>query len=493
MDPAAVLDRVEINEAIEQSATPAPARAALTRILETAPELADDLEISERREAIVAVVCASRSLSSAIVADPSMLDALRSDLGPEADIATYRRSAAQDVGGGDGAALRRWKRRAYLRIAARDLGGHADLPAVARELAALAEVSLEVALGIVAPREPFAVIGMGKLGGAELNYASDVDVVFVHAGDLQEAERVARNLLSVMSAPTTDGIVFRTDADLRPEGRAGAMSRTVDSYEAWYERWARPWEFQALIKARPVAGDGALGAGFMEMSRRFVWPDAIDPEAVREARTMKARAEADLEKKGLADRELKRGRGGIRDIEFAVQLLQRVHGCHDDSIRSPTTLEALDQLVAGGYVERDDALRLHDAYVFLRTVEHRLQLWEEHQTHTLPQDRDALVRLARVTGFRDGPRASALERFEESHRSHQAAVRSIHERLFFAPILDTLAGAGALDPDAAEQRLAAFGFADARHTRAALRELTRGLTRRSRLMQQLSIPQAASG
>ncbi len=487
MDPAVVLDRAEVDEVIQRSAAPVAARSALIRILETAPQLADDLDVPERRRAIVAVVCASQSLASAIVADPSMLDALRSDLGPEEDVESYRRSAEESVGttvGADGA-LRRWKRRAYLRIAARDLSGHADLSTIARELAALAEVSLQVALRIVDPTEPFAVIGMGKLGGSELNYASDVDVVFVHEGDLQKAERVARALLTVMSGPTVDGIVFRTDADLRPEGRAGAMSRTIESYAAWYERWARPWEFQALIKARPVAGDTDLGAHFMEMSRRFVWPDALDPEAVREARTMKARAEADLERRGLSDRELKRGRGGIRDIEFAVQLLQRVHGCHDDTIRSPGTLNALAQLVAGGYVEREDARRLDDAYVFLRTVEHRLQLWEEHQTHTLPQNHEALVRLARVTDFRDGPRASALEQFEEAHRSHQAAVRSIHERLFFAPILDTLAGAGALDPDAAEERLAAFGFADTGHTRAALRELTRGLTRRSRLMQQL--------
>ncbi len=487
MDPDAELLRADIDEAIERSAAPSATRAALIRILEAAPEVVDDLGDPARREAIIAVAAASRSLTAAIASDPSMLDVLRIDLDPEHDVAAFGRAADAATAGADdpGAALRRWKRRELLRIAARDLARRADLPAVARELAALAEVSLQRALAIVAPAQPFAVIGMGKLGGSELNYASDVDVLFVHEGDLAEAERVARSLLSVMSAPTIDGIVFRTDADLRPEGRAGAMSRTIESYEAWYERWARPWEFQALIKARPVAGDPDLGARFMEMSRRFVWPDSLDPEAVREARAMKARAEAELHKQGLAERELKRGRGGIRDIEFAVQLLQRVHGCHDDSIRSATTLEALEQLVAAGYVEATDAHRLTEAYVFLRTVEHRLQLWEEHQTHTLPADRDAMTRLARVSGYRDEPRATALEHFEKVHRAHQAAVRSIHERLFFAPILDTLAGVGALDADAAEERLAAFGFVDARHTRAALRELTAGLTRRSRLMQQL--------
>ena len=200
---------------------------------------------------------------------------------------------------------------------------------------------------------------------------------------------------------------------------------------------------------------------------------------------MKARAEADTARRGLADRELKRGRGGIRDIEFAVQLLQLVHGRHDESIRSATTLDALEQLAIGGYVERTDASRLTDAYVFLRTVEHRLQLRDEQQTHTIPTDLGARVRLARVLGYRDRPGGTALEAFEADQRSHQGAVRAIHERLFFAPVLDTLAGAGTLAPELAEERLAAFGFADAQHTRVALRELTSGFSRTSRVMQQL--------
>jgi glutamate-ammonia-ligase adenylyltransferase len=356
---------------------------------------------------------------------------------------------------------------------------------VGRELTALAEVCLGEAVAIAQPATPIAVIGMGKLGGNELNYASDVDVLFVHDGQEDEADRVARTVLATMTAPTPEGIVFRTDADLRPEGRAGALSRTPDSYHVWYQQWARPWEFQALIKARTVAGDTGLGERFLSMTRPYVWPEVLDPDAVREARVMKARAEAELARKGLESRELKRGPGGIRDIEFAVQLLQRVNGRQDESIRSPTTLIALEQLAGAGYVERRDAVDLAQAYTFLRTVEHRLQLWEEQQTHTLPADDAARTRLARVLGYRDSPRSSALDDFEAEQRRHQTTVRSLHERLFFAPILDTLAGVGALSPEAAEQRLAAFGFADAAHTRAALRELTRGLTRRSRVMQQL--------
>jgi glutamate-ammonia-ligase adenylyltransferase len=240
-----------------------------------------------------------------------------------------------------------------------------------------------------------------------------------------------------------------------------------------------------LIKARPVAGDVELGERFTALIQPYVWPDVLDPDAVREARSMKARAEAELRRKGLDERELKRGPGGIRDIEFAVQLLQRVHGRDDSSIRSPTTLDALAQLASAGYVERADSQRLTQAYRFLRTVEHRLQLWDEQQTHTLPVDEVGRMRLARVLGYRDTPRASAVESFDADHRDHQATVRSIHERLFFAPILDALAGAGPLPPEAVEERLAAFGFVDAAHTRAALNELTRGLTRRSRVMQQL--------
>jgi glutamate-ammonia-ligase adenylyltransferase len=200
---------------------------------------------------------------------------------------------------------------------------------------------------------------------------------------------------------------------------------------------------------------------------------------------MKARAEAELQRKGLTDRELKRGRGGIRDVEFAVQLLQLVHGRHDETVRSRSTLVALDQLAAAGYIESADEPPLAAAYCFLRTVEHRLQLWDEQQTHTLPSEQTALVRVARVLGYRDTPGADALAQFDADQRNHQAAVRAIHERLFFAPILETLAGAGPLPVEAAEERLAAFGFVDTTQTRAALLELTQGLTRSSRLMQQL--------
>ncbi|HVM39809.1 MAG TPA: bifunctional [glutamine synthetase] adenylyltransferase/[glutamine synthetase]-adenylyl-L-tyrosine phosphorylase, partial [Acidimicrobiia bacterium] len=393
---------------------------------------------------------------------------------------------AADAGDEPRTRLRRWKRRELFRITVRDLLGVADMPAIGREVAALAEGCLHGALRIVDPPFPLAVVGMGKLGGEELNYASDVDVLFVHADTTSsEAERAARALLAVMAEPGPDGIVFRTDADLRPEGRSGLLSREPGSYEAYYERWAEPWEFQALLKARPVAGDAALGARFAAIAEQYVWNGPLGEDAIRDIRALKARSEEQLRRQGLHDREIKRGRGGIRDVEFAVQLLQLVHGRHDADIRQRGTLPALAELARHGYVAERDATALDAAYRFLRTVEHRLQLVDEQQVYALPADETSRTHVARVLGYRDAGATSALERFEADLRSHQTVVRAIHERLYFRPLLEAFAGAGPLREEVAAERLAAFGFREARQTKAAVRELTEGFRRQSRLMEQL--------
>ena len=484
------VDASPLARTIEASADPTRARAALVQVFEAHPDLADELLTSDRlREGLVTVAVASRSLLRAVIRDGSTLDPLRDKqgFGAERTATEYLHGIRTALADTDdpSTTLRRWKRTELFRVAARDLLGVADLPTVGRELAALAEGCLTGAVDIVDPQTPLAIVAMGKLGGRELNYASDVDVVFVHEGDASEAERAARALLQVMTAPSPDGIVFRTDANLRPEGRAGSLTRSLEAFDGYYARWAQTWELQALIKARPVAGDLELGRAFFDLVQPYVWPEALDPEAVRQVRAMKARSEAILERQGLTDRELKRGSGGIRDIEFAVQLLQMVHGRHDAALRSPTTLDALDALAAGGYVDHDDAQTLDDAYRFLRTTEHRLQLVDEQQTHILPSDTGARTLLARVMGYRDGREHDALEQFDAEHRILQAHVRSIHERLFFRPLLEAVAGAGPLSPDAMQARMAAFGFVDAQRTRDALTELTQGFTRRSRLMQQV--------
>jgi glutamate-ammonia-ligase adenylyltransferase len=485
-----------VAEVIERAAAPRQARLLLTRLVEAHPELADRLAADRLFvSALVALIDASRSLSEALIADVGLLtplddlDALGAEC-PHEQYTTKARQAVADDAEDPGRGLRRWKRQQLLRIAVRDLLGLADLPAVGRELASLAEGCLQAALALAEAKAGgaglrVAVIGMGKLGGRELNYSSDVDVLFVHEGSSRPAERVSRALLTTMAQPTQHGIVFRTDADLRPEGRAGPLSRSLDAYRAYWEKWASTWEFQALIKARPVAGDVELGQAFLDAAGPHVWPERLDPDAVREIRVMKSRAEEEVAKKGLADREIKRGRGGLRDIEFAVQLLQLVHARHDPGIRSPNTLEALEQLGQAGYVDTTQVRTLDAAYRFLRTVEHRLQLVDEAQVHSLPSDTESRTHLARVLGYRDDGSSTALDQFAATHRRHQSQVRSIHEKLFFRPLLEAIAGTGPLSQEAAEERLAAFGFVDVAHTRAALAELTTGLSRRSQLMAQL--------
>ncbi|HKY77455.1 MAG TPA: bifunctional [glutamine synthetase] adenylyltransferase/[glutamine synthetase]-adenylyl-L-tyrosine phosphorylase [Acidimicrobiia bacterium] len=490
-----VLKAPEVVEVIDRAAAPRQARLVLTRLLDAHPELADRLASDPLFvSALVALSDASRSLSEAVIADAGLLEplddpnALAAEC-PHEQYTTRALQAVTDDSDDPGRGLRRWKRQQLLRIAVRDLLNLSDLPVVGRELASLAEGCLRAALGLaeaaVGDGGRIAIIGMGKLGGRELNYSSDVDVLFVHEGASVSAERVARHVLTTMARPTPYGIVFRTDADLRPEGRAGPLSRSLDAYKAYWEKWASNWEFQALIKARPVAGDAELGDAFSEAAGPHVWPERLDPDAVREIRMMKARAEEEVNKRGLAEREIKRGRGGLRDIEFAVQLLQLVHGRHDPGIRSPNTLEALDQLGEAGYVDTTQVRTLDAAYRFLRTVEHRLQLRDEAQVHSVPSDQAERTQLARVLGYRDEGTSPALEQFETAHRRQQAQVRSIHEKLFFRPLLEAIAGSGPLSQQAAEERLAAFGFQDVAHTRAALEELTTGLSRRSQLMGQL--------
>ncbi len=235
----------------------------------------------------------------------------------------------------------------------------------------------------------------------------------------------------------------------------------------------------------PVAGDPDVGRAWAEASSSALWRRGLSADDLRSLRALKARAEAEVQRQGAAEREVKRGPGGIRDIEFAVQLLQLVHGRSDPELRSPTTLTALAELDAAGYVAHEDADDMAGAYRFLRRVEHALQVEDEQQTHTVPADRDQRRRIARVLGYRGSPEAGPTEAFDRELARRRNLVRRVHERLYFRPLLDSLAGAGRLSPEAAAGALASFGFADAERTRAAVRELTRGLTRSSRMMQQL--------
>jgi glutamate-ammonia-ligase adenylyltransferase len=356
-----------------------------------------------------------------------------------------------------GAALRRFRRRAMLRIAARDLGG-AVLEDVVAEISDVADACLAEA----ARDTGLTVIGLGKLGGAELNYSSDVDVLFIHGGDDEHvAERRAAAMVRLLSEPTGEGIALRVDADLRPGGRSGALVRSLDATVEHYERHAAAWERQAQIKARPVAGDPALGAAYVGRMTPIVYPDELSPGAIEEVRRTKVRLEEYVRARGKEATEVKRGRGGIRDVEFAVQLLQLVHGRRDARLREPNTLRALHALAEDGYVAEPDARDLAEAYRFLRRLEHRLQMVRDLQTHELPDDPDQRNRLARAMGMAS---PTQLRRVYERETEQ---VRGLHERLFYRPLLEAFAGPSrqelrpGLGREATEELLGGLGFTNA--------------------------------
>jgi glutamate-ammonia-ligase adenylyltransferase len=461
-----------LDEAIERSAAPADSRRTIERLVDARPDaaklLADDADLVA---ATVAVTGVSRVLSRLVETDPDALSVL-------ADL-----DARVPVEGETIEEVAQAKRREELRIAARDLLDLDPLEATVSAVSALARDVLAAAHRLIAAEAPpLAVIGMGKLGGDELNYASDIDVMFVGDGDPATLERTARRLIELART------CYRVDAALRPEGRSGPLVRSLASFTAYWDRWAQPWEFQALLKARAVAGDAELGVEFDAEAGRRLWSRTFSADDLWALRRLKARAEDELARRGLADREVKRGRGGIRDIEFAVQLLQLVHGRVDPDLRSPTTLVVLAELASAGYVDDDDAARLDGAYRFLRRLEHRLQLREGTQVYAMPDAQDERRRVARALGLRDTAEASAVEQLDGALALHQGTVRAIHERLYFRPLLEAFATEDEdllQRPGALEARLSAFGFSDGLRTRAAIRDLTRGFTRASRLMQQL--------
>jgi glutamate-ammonia-ligase adenylyltransferase len=444
-----------LGRALAAAPDPERARVALSRVGED-PRARDALADPVVLERAVPILGLSTSVADFLVAYPEEA-ALFADLDPRAlpELLDEARGDVESLGAEPG--LRRFRRRAMARIAARDLAGE-PVEEVVAEISAAAEACLEVALQVVDGAD-MAVLGMGKLGGAELNYASDVDVLFVHpdaGGDRQErAGKVAARFMRLLSDPTRDGIALRVDADLRPEGRAGALSRSLPAMLDYYERHAATWERQALLKVRPVAGDRALGEAFIEGVAPFVYPERLDPAAIEEIRRMKARVEEHV--RGRGGRDVKRSPGGIRDVEFAVQLLQLVHGRRDATLRRAGTLPALRALADGGYVAENDAGQLAGSYRFLRTLEHRLQLVRDLQTHDLPEDPASLRVLARSMGLAD---EGALK---GEHARHADIVRGLHEKVFYRPLLEAFAGDEphpGVDRPATEELLAGLGFAD---------------------------------
>ncbi|GAB3474495.1 bifunctional [glutamine synthetase] adenylyltransferase/[glutamine synthetase]-adenylyl-L-tyrosine phosphorylase [Amycolatopsis cihanbeyliensis] len=493
------------------SRTPDPdlALRGLERLWETDPEAWPELDESLRGNArlrgqLLAVLGSSSALADFLVSEPGQWRRLT---GPAPTPPTgYTTALLAAVRAESGTltleeaqhALRVGYRALLTEIAAADLGhlvedGLAGLPyaEVTGRLTALAEAALAAGLA-VAEREvgepgdtTLAVIAMGKCGGWELNYVSDVDVIFVGEGDQRLATRLASTMLRVVGKSC-----FEVDAALRPEGKAGALVRTLDGHETYYKKWARTWEFQALLKARPVVGDVELGRRYTDLVAPMVWAAAERENFVADVQRMRRRVERHVPAE-IVDRELKLGRGGLRDVEFAVQLLQLVHGRADPELRSPSTMDALDALGAGGYVGRADAAELEESYEFLRTVEHRLQLRRLRRTHLFPDDSETgeLRRLARACGVRSVRGKPAGEVLLAEFRRHAQRIRKLHEKLFYRPLLESVAKvpteALRLTTKQAASRLAALGYAAPDGALQHIGALTTGVSRRAAIQQAL--------
>jgi len=354
-------------------------------------------------------------------------------------------------------ALRRFKYRHLLRIGARDLLGDADLAVTAEELAHLADACLAEALrfadaaarkawgaplGARGAETGFAVVGMGKLGGEELNYSSDIDLMFVYGEDGETAggtagrvengayfARVCKDVVAFLEEVTDEGSAFRVDLRLRPEGRMGAIILSLDRYRDYYAHRAELWERQALLKARVCAGDEGVGARFAALAREVVYRPGLDARIVPAIRAMKYQIDRTLAVKGAEATNVKLGRGGIREIEFLVQALELLYGGDDPWLRERNTLKAIFRLTERGYLAPDLGRALSEALVHLRTVEHRLQILHEFQTHTLPSARLELGRLARRVGV-DLPPAQAARRFQTRHRAVTATVHRAFKAFF---------------------------------------------------------------
>ncbi|MFK4110224.1 bifunctional [glutamine synthetase] adenylyltransferase/[glutamine synthetase]-adenylyl-L-tyrosine phosphorylase [Streptomyces sp. NPDC002176] len=492
-------------EALGGTADPDLALRGLVRLLESQPAAKDHREFLDTliaakplRDRLLGVLGASAALADHLARHPHDWQELVTyeprDLHP--GVTEFERGLAEAT---DPVSLRVAYRRCLLSIAARDVCGTTDVTQTAAELADLATATLRAALAMAEAEAPqdaqacrLAVIAMGKCGGHELNYVSDVDVIFVaeptqgtdETKALKAATKLASHMMRICSETTIEGSIWPVDANLRPEGRNGPLVRTLSSHLAYYQRWAKTWEFQALLKARPVAGDEELGEAYTAALTPMVWQAADRENFVPDVQKMRRRVVENIPPSEI-DRELKLGPGGLRDVEFAVQLLQLVHGRTDQTLRSGTTLKALQALATGGYVGREDAARLDEAYRFLRELEHRIQLFQLRRTHLVPEAEEDLRRLGRSLGLRTDPVAGLRREWKR----HTGVVRRLHEKIFYRPLLDAVAqlapGETRLSAEAARERLVALGYADPAAALRHLEALASGVTRKAAIQRTL--------
>ncbi|KDO96947.1 bifunctional [glutamine synthetase] adenylyltransferase/[glutamine synthetase]-adenylyl-L-tyrosine phosphorylase [Mycobacterium avium] len=473
---------VDLLWALSRAPDPDAALLALVRLAETPDAGWDELGVAlltERplRGRLFAVLGSSLALGDHLVAQPRSWKLLRGNV----SLPTHDELCAMFTGCVDEALadpgsamvrLRTLYRDRLLVLAALDLAATVEdepvLPftVVAAHLSDLADAALAAALrvaehNVCGDRTPprLAVIAMGKCGARELNYVSDVDVIFVG----ERADTVTTRVASEMMRLASEAF-FQVDAGLRPEGRSGELVRTVESHIAYYQRWAKTWEFQALLKARAAVGDAELGRRYLDALMPMVWVACEREDFVVEVQAMRRRVEQ-LVPADVRGREIKLGSGGLRDVEFAVQLLQLVHGRSDESLHVASTVDALAALGQGGYIGREDAANLTASYEFLRLLEHRLQLQRLKRTHLLPEadDEEAVRWLARAAHIRPDGRHDAAGVLREELRHQNLRVSQLHAKLFYQPLLESIGPAGleirhGMTSEAAERQLAALGY-----------------------------------
>lgn len=399
--------------------------------------------------------------------------------------------------------LRLFKQREILRIGVRELYKHANVRSLTRDLSNLADACLQVAYEAIRKEfqerfgtpmvetpegesfeSQFVVLAMGKLGGRELNFSSDIDLLFVYDRDGETRggarsianseyfQKLGEQLIKAMAEQTADGLIFRVDMRLRPHGRMAPLATNLESTVEYYERYGRAWERQALIKARAAAGSKKLGAQFIERVRTFVFPRYFDDETLEDIRETKLQMEALIESRGESDIEVKLGRGGIRDIEYTVQMLQLLNGGRLEDLRTQSTLAAIEVLGHHNLLSPFEATTLSSNYAFLRKVEHRLQIEGSQQRHVLPSDPRALDVFGRRMGYEDG------ESFMRAYRDRAQETRNILERFFATQGAGNLWVSDLLNPfsdgAAGIEQLAAMGFADPGKAREELLLLCNG-------------------
>jgi len=461
-------------KALKACADPKRAKVVLERLSVTsAGKALEEVSIDDAAR-MAALFSGSEAMSDWLVAHPEWFASLRLDLvqqprqkrSLESEVAVWRESL---LTAGDYAAvltrLREFKQQQMLRIALRDLARLSNVVEITQEISDVADICLETVKQVCWQQHvsrfgrpfhqnaegqwqetTFCVLGMGKLGGQELNYSSDVDVMFVYADEGQVFKqapgkgkppraamsnhqffnRLAESFIAEVSKMTGEGSLFRIDLRLRPEGDAGPLTRSIESYENYYAQWGQTWERMMLIKARCVAGSESLAGEFLEMVQNFRYPRSINDNVLREVAAMKVRIEKEILSGDELDRNVKLGRGGIREIEFVVQALQLLNGGRQPFLQLSQTLPCLAKLAQYGLLDATDAARLDAAYRFLRDVEHRLQMDQNFQTHTLPKEAAAIERIAHLMGY------TTAKAFEAERRNHSTQVRKVYDGLLRA-------------------------------------------------------------